>query len=214
MKIGLIVACNSEIKEHLKYFDKLKTIKVRGMEFLKGRYAGHKIYICQSGPSEINAGIHLQAMIDNFGVDLVINSGTCGGFDKNLKVCDTFVIEKATFWDISTFVIDIITYNCDENLKNFALSLDKNLLKGNLGTGNTFISEQNLKDRLIEEFNVNCCDMEGAAVVYTCQKNNIPCLLLKSVSDDGNEADFELNVSKASAKVAEYAFKCIENIKK
>ncbi len=212
MKIGLVIACEREFEEHLKYFQKIKTIKKANMTFYKSNFAGHKVFLCKSGPAEINAGIYTQAMIDNFGVDIIINSGTCGAINENLKVCDTFVVEKASFWDISTYIIEPSTYICDEKLKNLALSLDKNLITGNLATGNTFIETDELKKRLTTEFGVNCCDMEGVAVVYTCQKNNVSCLLLKSVSDGGNAEEFEMNVSKASEKVASFAFRFIEKL--
>lgn len=212
MKIGLVIACDREFEEHIKYFNKIKTIKKANMIFYKGKFAGHRVFIVKSGPSEINAGIYTQALIDNFGVELIINSGTCGGIDGTLKVCDTLVIEKASFWDISTYIIEPSTYFCNENLKNIALNLDKSLILGNLATGNSFISTDEIKNLVIKNFDANCCDMEGVAVVYTCQKNNIPSLLLKSVSDGGNEEEFEINVSKASATVAEYVFKFINAI--
>ncbi len=213
MKIGLVIACNLEMEEHLKYFQKIKEIKKANFIFYKAKFAGHKIFACKSGPTEINAGIFTQALIDNFDVDVIINSGTCGGLDKNLKVGDVLVIEKASFWDISADIIQPSTYFCNEKLKDFALLQDKSLIAGNLATGNSFIDSEELKTHLISKFGVNCCDMEGVAVVYTCQKNNIPSLMLKAVSDSGNMEEFEINVSKASAKVAKCVFKCIENLK-
>ena len=212
MKIGLIIACGEEIDAHLKYFEKLKTIQAGNMTFYKGKFAGHTVFLCKSGPCEINAGIYTQAMISQFNPDIIINSGTCGSFEEKCKVCDTFIVDNATFWDIKKGFLGEITYSCDEKLKNFALSLDKKLKIGKLVTGNSFVGTAALKNRLIKNFGANCCDMEGVAVVYTCQKNNKPCLLIKCVSDSGNEEEFDKNFKKASAKVAKVAFNCIENL--
>ncbi len=212
MKIGLVIACEEEIDAHFKYFEKLKTIQVGNMTFYKGRFAGHTIFLCQSGPCEINAGILAQAMISEFHPDIIINSGTCGSFEAKCKACDTFIVDNATFWDIKKGFLGEITYSCDEKLKNFALSLNKKLKVGKLVTGNSFVGTVALKNRLIKKFGANCCDMEGVAVVYTCQKNKIPCLLIKCVSDSGNEEEFDKNFKKASAKVAKLAFNCIENL--
>lgn len=214
MKIGIVIACGEEIKAHLKFFDKLKTIEKRGMTFYKGKLFGHTIFLCKSGPCEINAGIYLQAMIDNFKPDLIINSGTCGSLEEKPKVCDTFVVDKATFWDIKLGIIDQITFESDEKLKKFALSLDKKLKVGELVTGNSFVGSEALKNKLIKNFGANCCDMEGVAVIYTCQKNNVPCLLIKSVSDSGNEDEFEKNFKKASEKVAKVTLTIVENLSK
>lgn len=212
MKIGLIIACDEEINAHFTYFEKLKSIQMSNMTFYKGRFAGHTIFICRSGPCEFNAGIYTQAMIYKFKPDIIINSGTCGSFEEKCKVGDTFIVDKVTFWDIKKEIIGEITYACNEKLKNFALSLDKKLKVGNLVTGNTFVGTEALKNRLIKKFGANCCDMEGVAVVYTCQKNNTPCLLIKCVSDSGNGEEFDKNFKKASEKAAKVTFNCIENL--
>lgn len=212
MKIGLIIACEEEFDAHIKYFDKFKTIKFANMTFYKGKFARHTIFLCRSGPSEINAGIYVQAMIDKFKPEVIINSGTCGSFEEKCKVGDTFIVENATFWDISTDIINPTTYSCDEKLKNFALSLNQKFKIGKLVTGNSFVGTIALKNRLIKKFGANCCDMEGVSVVYTCQKNNTPCLLIKSVSDSGNEEEFDKNFKKASEKVAKATFNCIEKL--
>jgi adenosylhomocysteine/aminodeoxyfutalosine nucleosidase len=214
MKIGLLIACGEEINAHLKYFDKIKTLTFGEMTFYKAKFKNHTIVLCKSGPCEINAGIYLQKMLDFFKPDVIINSGTCGSLDEKNKVCDTFVVDKATFWDIKSDIIEPSTYVCDEKLKNFALSLDKKLKVGNLVTGNSFVESEGLKKKLIKNFGANICDMEGVAVVYTCQKNYIPCLLLKSVSDSGNMEEFEKNFRIASEKVASVTFKIMENLSK
>ncbi len=214
MKIGFLIACGEEINAHLKYFDKIKTIQIGEMTFYKGKFAGHTIMLCKSGPCEINAGIYLQKMIDFFKPDMIINSGTCGSLEEKPNVCDTFVVDKATFWDIKSDIIEPSTYACDEKLKNFALSLDKKLKWGNLVTGNSFVESEGLKKKLIKNFGANICDMEGVAVVYTCHKNKIPCLLIKSVSDSGDMEEFEKNFRIASEKVASVAFKFVEKLSK
>lgn len=212
MKIGFVIACDEEIEAHLKYFEKLKTIQVENMTFYKGKYAKHTIFLCKSGPCEINAGVFTRAMISHFKPDIIINSGTCGSFEEKCKVCDTLIVDNATFWDIKKGFIGEITYSCDEKLKDFALSLDKKLKPGKLVTGNSFVGTAALKKKLIKDFGANCCDMEGVAVVYTCQKNNVPCFLIKCISDSGNEEEFDKNFKKASAKVAKVTFNCIEKL--
>lgn len=212
MKIGLLIACDEEFNAHAKYFGKLKTYSVGNMAFYKGKFAGHTIFLCRSGPTEINAGIYVQAMIDKFKPDVIINSGTCGSFEEKCKVGDTFIVENATFWDVKLGILEQITYSCNEKLKDFALSLDKKFKPGKIVTGNSFVGTQGLKNRLIKKFGANCCDMEGVSVVYTCQKNNLPCLLIKCVSDSGNEEEFDKNFKKASEKAAKVAFLCIERL--
>ena len=58
------------------------------------------------------------------------------------------------------------------------------------------------KRRLYREYRANICEMEAAGIVLTCNRNKIPCTMIKAVSDGVND-DIEVfnryvyNASKA-----------------
>lgn len=60
---------------------------------------------------------------------------------------------------------------------------------------------QNERKSLIENFNPLCVDMESASVAHTCYVNNIPFIIIRSVSDNADEngsETFESNMEKAA----------------
>ena len=57
-------------------------------------------------------------------------------------------------------------------------------------SGDKFIAEPEQKIRVHEMFGADICEMEAAGIVLTCNRNQVPCMLVKCVSD-GIEGGFE-----------------------
>lgn len=65
-------------------------------------------------------------------------------------------------------------------------------LGGTVATGDQFLANDNKKQSLRGEQQADIVEMEGAAVAQVAQKNEIPCLLLRSISDKaGEEANID-----------------------
>ena len=43
-----------------------------------------------------------------------------------------------------------------------------------------------MKEKIKEKFNADCCEMEGAAIAQVCYLNKIPCLVIRAISDVPN----------------------------
>lgn len=56
-------------------------------------------------------------------------------------------------------------------------------MTADLGLGDT-----QLKAELVETFKGACCEMEGAAVAQTCWLNDIPYLIIRSISDNADDS--------------------------
>jgi adenosylhomocysteine nucleosidase len=61
---------------------------------------------------------------------------------------------------------------------------------GRIITGEAFIT-QNERKSLIENFDPLCVDMESASVAHTCYVNNIPFIVIRSMSDNADESGSE-----------------------
>lgn len=74
-------------------------------------------------------------------------------------------------------------------------------------TGDAFIADTDLKYRLINDYSPYCVEMEGAAIAHVCDINNVPFVIVRSISDnaDDNTAiayrEFEIIASNNSAKL-------------
>ena len=52
-----------------------------------------------------------------------------------------------------------------------------------VASGDIFVTNKSMKDRLHKDTEAICVEMEGAAVAHTCVANNVPYLILRCISD-------------------------------
>lgn len=212
MKIGLVIACKAEFNEFIKLFPKHKIKDYGNFKVYIVNYFGNKIFCVRSGVTRINASIKTQFLIDKFKVDMIINAGTCAHLKGKAEVGDVFVVEKCSFWDLKLDYVDKIAFDFDKTLVDSAVEKLK-IKKAFLVTGDDFVNDKNKVD-ICKKFKPDICDMEGTAVAYTCDLNNKPCLLLKAVSDGGDENDWDKNVASATEKVLKTTLKYLKEVYK
>ncbi len=79
--------------------------------------------------------------------------------------------------------------------------------EGRVASGDTFVSDDGLRSRIIAAFSPACVEMEGAAVAQAAWANGIPFLVLRSISDMAGSGahlsyeDFSRLASRISAAV-------------
>ena len=79
----------------------------------------------------------------------------------------------------------------------------------NKALGDQFISSKEVKTRLIQEFQGDCAEMEGASIAHGAYLNDIPFVIIRAISDkadDSAEMDyptFEKAAALHSAKLVE-----------
>ena len=80
---------------------------------------------------------------------------------------------------------------------------------GRVVSGDQFISSKEVKTRLIQEFQGDCAEMEGASIAHGAYLNDIPFVIIRAISDkadDSAEMDyptFENAAALHSAKLVE-----------
>jgi len=86
---------------------------------------------------------------------------------------------------------------------------DIHAIVGRVVSGDQFISSKDVKDNLIENFQGDCAEMEGAAIAHGAYLNNLPFVIIRAISDkadDSAEMDyptFEKAAAIHSAKLVE-----------
>ena len=86
--------------------------------------------------------------------------------------------------------------------------LDKNEFKIKIGTiasGDIFCTELQMKNKIRNKFNADAIEMEGAAIAQVCKLDNIPFIIIRSISDKpngNNEITFDKFLKKASKRCA------------
>lgn len=215
MKIGVIIACEEEFNAFIKKLEKVKIVKKDNFVFYKGIYNRKKIFLIKSGVGKTNASFCCQKLIDSFKFDLLLNIGACGGLNSEFNIGDILLIDKCYFWDFKQIFMneEIRQISIDENILNFAQSIIKDVKICSLATGDDFVEDINIKNRIISDFNAYACDMEGMAISQVCFKNKVKFLLIKCVSDNGESMQmFEDNFVSVSEKVANCALKIIDKV--
>ena len=65
---------------------------------------------------------------------------------------------------------------------------------GIIATGDIFVQNIDVKNRIKEEFNAECVEMEGAAIAQVCTLDKVPFIVIRAISDKpngNNNIDFE-----------------------
>jgi adenosylhomocysteine nucleosidase len=91
----------------------------------------------------------------------------------------------------------------EEVMMKFNLHEPK-LILGDIASGDQFINNNEQRDRIISALpTVVCVEMEGAAVAQVCYENNIPFIIIRTISDVADEnshIDFLSFVKEVSSK--------------
>ena len=81
-----------------------------------------------------------------------------------------------------------------------------NLRRGRIATGDWFVADPAIRDAIGARSGADLVEMEGAAIAYVARAHSIPWLVVRSVSDAGdNDADFSFTeyLALASRNAAE-----------
>ena len=82
MKIGIIGAMEEEIRLIKANLSKLNEITHHQVTFYQGYLENREVILVQSGIGKVNATITTVLLVQQFNVDLIINTGTAGGLHK------------------------------------------------------------------------------------------------------------------------------------
>lgn len=82
-KIGIICAGDEELEPFLRRMGKTAVSQKAMLSFHEGRAAGFSAAALFCGVGKVNAAAATQILIDDYGVDAVINAGTAGGMDES-----------------------------------------------------------------------------------------------------------------------------------
>lgn len=209
-KIGMLVAV--ELESMLGRYPSARALQmISGFPVYAYRMGAAEIFAIHSGAGEIAAAAATQLLLTALQVEAVVNYGVVGGLTEEMALTRTCVVEKVVHYDFDTSAADgcpvgqyegypDIYLPTSSNLLRKALQVDPTLKPVICASGDKFIGEAQEKRRLHAAFGADICDMESAAIVLTCNRAQVPCLLIKTVSDSitGGAAEFNQSILQAS----------------
>ena len=221
-KYGIIAAMKEEMQEIKKIMQEIEEIKIRELIFFKGKINNNNVILVEAGIGKVNAARVTQLMIDKFEIQRVINVGSAGSANNELKIGDIVIGKRLVQHDFDItafghpkgFITNIGQYvESDSELiskmEQTILKLSQNEFKIKIGTiasGDIFCTEPKMKEKIRTKFNADAIEMEGAAIAQVCKLNEIPFIVIRSISDNPdrkNEITFDQFLEKASKRCAE-----------
>ena len=182
----------------------------KGFEVFYHSDGNIELYIMHSGMGSIYAAAGTQHLIDKYNVDVIVDFGVVGGLTEAMKVQRTVIVEKIVHYryDVSEFMDlkigqvpdhELYIYT-DKKLVEEAIKREPDIAKVTIASGDKFVSKLEDKKYIHDTFNADVCDMEAIGIALTCEANNVPCMLIKAVSDSitGGADEFWKEVDRVS----------------
>ncbi len=200
-KIGIIGAMELEVETLKGNMTQVSITKRAGMDFYEGSLNGTSVVVVQCGIGKVNAALCVQILADLFAVTHVINTGVAGSLNANLNIGDILISQDAIHHDMDVQAlgyapgqipgIEAFSFPADEEMRKKALALcsEETAFKavpGRVVSGDQFISDPAVKNRLIQVFSGDCTEMEGAAIAQSAWLNGLPFLILRAISDQAD----------------------------
>lgn len=201
MIIGIIGAMDEEIEILVGKMKLEEKIIKASMTFNKGVLWDQNVIIVRSGIGKVNAAVCTQILVDDFHVDRIVNVGIAGGIGENILPGDVVIADNLLQHDIDTSAfgdrigqiprLDTYDFKCDSNLIELAKKTNGETSKhkifiGRIVTGDQFIANLDKIKWLQKEFDAIACEMEGGSIAQVCYLNNIPFVVIRSISDNAN----------------------------
>ncbi|HHX12007.1 MAG TPA: 5'-methylthioadenosine/S-adenosylhomocysteine nucleosidase, partial [Clostridiales bacterium] len=98
--IGIIGAMDEEVKLLKDSMDGATVRTIASMDFYKGSLKGKSVVIVRSGIGKVNAAICTQILIDNYGINSVINTGVAGSHKNEINIGDIVLSTDALQHDM------------------------------------------------------------------------------------------------------------------
>lgn len=197
---GIIGAMDIEVAILREAMTVAKEQVVYGSTYYTGTLHGQKVVLVCCSVATINAALCASVMIREMGATRIVNIGIAGGMDRSLKVLDVVISKDAGFHDTQPGVCDSFypftnIFTADQGLVELAVSACERLKSkgfahkvGRVATGDVFVSSTEQKERIDARLdNPLCVEMEGAAIAQAAYMNEVPFVIIRTISDFADE---------------------------
>jgi adenosylhomocysteine nucleosidase len=148
-----------------------------------------------SGWGKISTAATTQYVIDQFQPTLLVNLGTCGGFEGCIARGTVFLVTKTVIYDIIEQMSDpkqaITHYSTELDLSWLPSPLPFPVQRGLLVSADRDILPADIAG-LVNKYGAVAADWESGAIAWVAKRNRVRCLILRGVTDlvsaEGGEA--------------------------
>ena len=223
-KLGIIGAMDVEVATIKERMMDANIRTIAGSDYCEGKLEGMDTVVVQCGVGKVNAALCAQILCSCYGVTHIVNIGIAGSLNAQLDIGDFVISSDAVYHDMDATNfgypmcqvpgLSVLSFPADEMLINEAYRAADHAHPGHVrigrvATGEQFVAEKALKEKIISNTDAYCTEMEGAAIAHTAWKNGIPFVIIRAISDkadDSAEMDyptFEAAAAKRCAQVTQ-----------
>jgi adenosylhomocysteine nucleosidase len=193
-RFAVLISANAEWKSLGKVTTGGRVQKSPWGEYFYKSIEGEDILFFHEGWGKVAASGATQYVIDRFNPEILINLGTCGGFEGKINRFDVVLADRTVIYDIQEAMGDskeaIHSYSTRIDLswlgdiypsgvkKSLLLSADRDLRKDEIAL-------------LKKEYSGIAGDWESGAIAYVANKNNKKIIILRGVTDLVSEKEGE-----------------------
>lgn len=203
--IGIIGAMASEVEGLKAKMTDKKITKRAKMEFCSGKLFGADAVVVKCGVGKVNAALCVQNLIYEFSPELIINTGCAAGVGDGVHIGDIVIAKNTAQHDVDYGPLDDERGYLDilervyvpadkensEKIASIARSLGVNTFIENIATGDQFLCDKAIKEDIKNHFGAYAVEMEGGAVAHAAYLNDVPFVILRSISDSGDDEAIE-----------------------
>ncbi len=225
--IGIIGAMDEEVSQIVHGMSAVETASMAGMDFNTGVLKGKELVVVRSGIGKVNAAICTQILATVFKVDMVINTGVAGSLRNEINIGDVVLSTDALQHDMdatgfgykpgviprmktSVFTADAALIEAAKQACQEAVP-DINVFTGRVVSGDQFVTAKGVKEKLVENFNGFCTEMEGAAIAQAAYLNEIPFLIIRAISDKADDSA-SMDYGEFERKAIDHSVKLLTNM--
>lgn len=201
--VAIIGAMDEEAAKIADALDNVTVTKAASLNVIRGTYKADSgrtitVGVTVGGMGLVNAAATTQYLIDLIEPDAVIFSGIAGNLTKDLHVNDIVLGRTLRYLDTDMRLVGQWTkseeFHSDPDLMHMAEeALDEfgiNHKQGVIASGNYFVDTDQKVKEVKQATQADAVEMEGAAVVHVAQRNDVPALVIRAMSDNA-DTDYE-----------------------
>lgn len=207
MKIAVIGAMEQEVEQLRATLENTKTETIANSEYTTGTYKGKEVILLKSGIGKVNAAMTTTVLLHTFKPDVVINTGSAGGYDPALEVGAVVISDEVRHHDVDVTIFGYemgqvpqmpAAFKADMKLMEAAREAVTEVGEHQYGiglicSGDAFMNDPERVEKVREYFpQMKAVEMEAAAVAQVCHQFDTPFVVIRALSDIAGK---ESNVS-------------------
>ncbi|MBO0994021.1 5'-methylthioadenosine/S-adenosylhomocysteine nucleosidase [Bacillus sp. SD088] len=198
MIISIIGAMEEEVSILRKQMVDIKTEIVANCEFTVGKIEDKQVILLKSGIGKVNAAMSTSILLERFKPDIVINTGSAGGYHPDLNIGDLVISTEVRHHDVDATIFGYEygqvpqmppAFKADAFLVEKAVRAAEKIdeiqtVEGLIATGDSFMNDPERVEFVRQQFqDLYAVEMEGAAIAQVASQFDVPFVVIRSLSD-------------------------------